>query len=72
MAKEKIIKKKAKQIVTNIEDNIEQQSEQPTIERIKKELSSKYVYIDDLLEVLDVGFSLNKNVILWGHGGFGN
>lgn len=45
--------------------------EQPTIELIKKELASKYVYIDDLLEVLDVGFSLNKNVILWGNGGYG-
>jgi hypothetical protein len=70
MTKEKIIKKNIKEAVTVVDNNIKK-NEQPTIERIKQELSSKYVYIDDLLEVLDVGFSLNKNVILWGNGGFG-
>lgn len=70
MAKgKKSIKKEVEETVDS-ENIIEQKSEQPTIERIKQELSSKYVYIDDLLEVLDVGFSLNKNVILWGNGGF--
>jgi len=41
------------------------------LNRIKEILSAKFIFTDDIVEILAVALTAKKNCILWGPGGHG-
>lgn len=52
------------------EEQLEQENFEKELE-IRKKLLNKYVFSENTLMILDVAYSMNKNVILYGPGGHG-